>query len=134
MVVKRDLGVHSGKLTGFRALEEGKFEASIRGSGTFVGKEIKEFGTMTMEVLENGATRMSGVGTLITDGGSATWAGFGIAKNEGLTFPAGNYACAGQFLKATGTLESLVDVVLLAEFAVDEDENYHWKAFEWAHQ
>ena len=64
MVVKRDLGVHSGKLTGFRALEEGKFEASIRGSGTFVGKEIKEFGTMTMEVLENGATCMAGVGTL----------------------------------------------------------------------
>ena len=133
MVVKENLGQVSGKLTNVLALEPGKFETNWRGSGTFLGHEIKDCGKVSAETLENGSMKITGFTNITTDGGSATLKGFAIAKKEGLAFPAGNFAGCGEFLKATGVLKSLADKVFLAYFDVDADENYHYKVMEWAH-
>jgi len=119
MVVKGTLGETSGKLTNVNAFEPGKHEVTWRGSGMFLDCEIKDCRKITAEALENGSMKITGFTNINTDGGSATWKGFAIAKNEGLPFPAGNFAGCGEFLKATGTLASLVDKVFLAYFDVD---------------
>ena len=132
MVLKEKLGEASGKLVTIRGLPDGKFETTFRGNGTFLGQPIKDTGTIVVETLQNGASRLEGTVTLVAKGGVTTWTGFAIAKNEGLTFPAANFAPAGEFRFATGTFASLIDVVVCCEYHVDEDENYNWVCYEWA--
>ena len=92
---------------------------------------IKDFATVTYEVLENGATRLKGCNNLVTDGGVASWTGICIAKNTGLAFPAGKYAVVGEFRSATGKFADLIDTVVCVEYNVDENANFHWDCYEW---
>ena len=93
---------------------------------------IKDFATVTFEILENGSYRLKGCNNLVTDGGMTSWTGICIAKNNGQTFPAGNYAVCGEFRHATGKFADLIDTIVCVEYNVSEDLKFHWDRFEWA--
>jgi len=124
MVVKGDIGHASGKVTSVitHADTHCKFEISWHGSGTVTDIEVKDCGRVTFEYLESGNMRMTGGTNVVADGGTASFKGFAIAKNEGLTFPAGNYAGCGQIIEVKGSFKDLKDIIWLVYFEVDEQE------------
>ena len=94
---------------------------------------IKDFATVTCEILANGATRLKGCNNLVTEDGSvASWTGICIAKNKGQAFPTGNYAVCGEFRHATKKFADLIDTIVCVEYNVNTDLKFHWDCYEWA--
>jgi hypothetical protein len=66
-----------------------------------------------------------------SDGGSAVWKGSGVGKPIGQG-GGWKYAVAGTFQTVVSQKWGrLLDVCTVQEYDVDQNQNYHWKIWEW---
>jgi hypothetical protein len=131
MALGEILGEVSGKVTSTRVLPDGKMEVSQQGTGKLLGSEITEVVTFQTATRPNGTAYGEGHQIIMSSDGSAVWKGSGVGKPTGRS-GGWKYAYAGAFQSISSQKWGrLLDVYIVGEYNVDENGNYHWKAWEW---
>jgi len=135
MALGEELGEGRGKITTLRVLSDGKIEVSQQGTGKLLGSEIiSDVATYWTVMRPNGTAYGEGQQALMSgDGGSAVYKGSGVGKPIGQGSSGGwKYAVAAAFQTVTSQKWGrLLDVCTVQEYDVDQNQNYHWKMWEW---
>ena len=124
-----------GRVTGTRILPPDgpgpTVEASIQGSGTYLGVATTDMWTYQQVMRPDGTIVGEGRGVSMTaDGEVVTWTGQGVGRPTGRgAGVAYRTAVFGQ--TASHKLARLNQVVLVGEYDVDEDGSYRYEAWEW---
>ena len=131
MALGEILGEVNGKVTAMRVLPDGKMELSQQGTGKLLGSEVREVVTFQIAIRPNGTAYGEGHQIIMSSDGSAVWKGSGVGKPTG--YGGGwKYAYAGAFQSISSQKWGrLLDVYTVGEYDLDENGNYHWKAWEW---
>jgi hypothetical protein len=131
MALGEILGEVNGKVTAMRVLPDGKMEMSQQGTGKLLGSEVREVVTFLTAIRPNGTAYGEGHQIIMSSDGSAVWKGSGVGKPTG--YGGGwKYAYAGAFQSISSQKWGrLLDVYTVGEYDLDENGNYHWKAWEW---
>jgi hypothetical protein len=127
-----------GKITGQRVLDISaagtpRIETSISGEGKIQGNiEHKEMWTFWSEQRPGGVQYGEGIGVTMTKDGdevvTITGRGIGRMTEHGtMRYAASNFSRTA----SSGKLAFLNNMVTVAEFEVDKDNNYHHKQWEW---
>jgi len=132
MALGEVVGEGRGKITTMRVLPNGKMEVSQQGTGKLLGSEISDAATYRTVMRPNGTAYGEGQQAIMSgDGGSAVWKGSGVGKPIGQG-GGWRYAVAGAFQTVTSQKWGrLLDVCTVQEYDVDQNQNYHWKIWEW---
>jgi hypothetical protein len=134
MALGEVLGEGRGKITAMRVLPDGKMEVSQQGTGKLLGSEITDAVTYRTVMRPNGTAYGEGDQIIMSSDGSAVWKGSGVGKPIGQGGGGGGwkYAYAGAFQTvASQKWGRLLDVHTVGEYDVDQNQNYHWKMWEW---
>jgi hypothetical protein len=131
MALGEVLGEGRGKVTTMRVLPDGKMEVSQQGTGKLLGSEITDAVTYWTVMRPNGTAYGEGQQIIMSSDGSAVWKGSGVGKPIGQG-GGWKYAVAGAFQTVTSQKWGrLLDVYTVSEYDVDQNQNYHWKEWEW---
>jgi hypothetical protein len=96
-----------------------------------LGSEITDVVTYWTVMRPNGTAYGEGHQIIMSSDGSAVWKGFGVGKPIGQG-GGWKYAVAGAFQTvASQKWGHLLDVCTVEEYDVDQNQNYHWKMWEW---
>jgi hypothetical protein len=133
MAIGEVLGEARGKITAMRVLSDGKMEVSQQGTGNLLGSEITDAVTYWTVMRPNGTAYGEGNQLIMSSDGSAVWKGSGVGKPIGQGSSGGwKYAYAGAFHTVSSQKwRRLFDVYTVGEYDVDQNQNYHWKMWEW---
>jgi hypothetical protein len=130
MALGEIVGEARGKITAMRVLPDGKIEVSQQGTGRLLGSEISDAATYWTVMRPNGTAYGEGQQAIMSDDGSAIWKGSGVGKPTGQG--GWKYGVAGAFQTiASQKWGRLFDVYTVVEYDVDQNQNYHWKMWEW---
>jgi hypothetical protein len=131
MALGEVLGEARGKVTAMRVLPDGKIEVSEQGTGKLLGSETTEVVTYQTVMRPNGTAYDEGYSIEMSSDGSAVWKGSGVGRPIGQG-GSWKYAVAGAFQTVTSQKWArLLDVYTVIEYDVDQNQNYHWKMWEW---
>jgi hypothetical protein len=131
MALGEIVGEARGKITAMRVLPDGKIEVSQQGTGKLLGSEISDMVTYWTTMRPNGTAYGEGQQAIMSDDGSAIWKGSGVGKPIGQG-GGWKYGVAGAFQTVTSQKWGrLLDVYTVSEYDVDQNQNYHWKEWEW---
>jgi hypothetical protein len=131
MAIGEVLGEARGKITAMRVLSDGKMEVSQQGTGNLLGSEITDAVTYWTVMRPNGTAYGEGNQLIMSSDGSAVWKGSGVGKPIGQG-GGWKYAYAGAFHTVSSQKWGrLFDVYTVGEYDVDQNQNYHWKMWEW---
>lgn len=125
------IGELRGKITGHRVLSVEccpKIESSFQDKGTILGVEVTSMGTFWTIIKEDGMLYGEGQGVLFADGDIVTLTAQGIGKMKG---NGAEWKASVYFDTSSEKLVNLNNIVGVAEFDVDEEENTHIKIWEW---
>jgi hypothetical protein len=128
------VGEARGRITTMRVLPDGKMEVSQQGTGKLLGSEISDAATYWTVMRPNGTAYGEGQQAIMSgDGSSAVWKGSGVGKPIGQGGGGGwKYSVVGAFQTvASQKWGRLFDVCTVEEYEVDQNQNYHWKMWEW---
>jgi hypothetical protein len=133
MALGEVLGEARGKVTAMRVLSDGKMEVSQQGNGKLLGSEITDTVTYWTVMRPNGTAYGEGHQIIMSsDGSAAVWKGSGVGKPIGQGGGGWKYAYAGAFQTVSSQKWGrLLDVYTVGEYDVDQNQNYHWKMWEW---
>jgi hypothetical protein len=96
-----------------------------------IGSEITDVVTYWTGMRPNGTAYGEGEQIIMSGDGSAVWKGSGVGKPTGQG-GGWKYAVVGSFQTvASQKWERLLDVCTVEEYDVDQNQNYHWKMWEW---
>ncbi len=125
----------SGSLAGMRLLpaEYGspKVEITLQGRGEAEDVAFTDLTTYVQIVRPDGTLYGEGESAWFTeDGEVALWRGIGIGRATG---PGGAtaFSVVGSFHRIPSKLSHLAGVTTAAEYSIDENGEYHWKAWAW---
>jgi hypothetical protein len=114
-----------------RVLPNGKMEVSQQGTGKLLGSEMSDAATYRTVMRPNGTAYGKGQQAIMSGDGSAVWKGSGTGKPIGQG-GGWKYAVVGAFQTvASQKWGRLLDVCTVEEYDVDQNQNYHWKMWEW---
>lgn len=124
------VGEAKGKIASLRALENGRIEINLQGSGKLLGSDISDITTFWSEMRPNGTAYGEGNSLTMGMDGMAEWKGHGIGR---MTEQGGwKYSYGGVFNKATSPKWArLLGVYIVGEYEADMNGNYHSKMWEW---
>jgi hypothetical protein len=128
------VGEGRGKITTMRVLPDGKMEVSQQGTGKLLGSEISDAATYWTVMRPNGTAYGEGQQAIMSGDGSAVWKGSGVGKPIGQGGGGGGwkYSVVGAFQTvASQKWGRLFNVCTVEEYEVDQNQNYHWKMWEW---
>jgi hypothetical protein len=128
------VGEARGRITTMRVLPDGKMEVSQQGTGKLLGSEISDAATYWTVMRPNGTAYGEGQQAIMSSDGSAVWKGSGVGKPTiGQGGGSGwKYSVVGAFQTvASQKWGRLFDVCTVEEYEVDQNQNYHWKMWEW---
>jgi hypothetical protein len=129
------VGEGRGKITTMRVLPDGKMEVSQQGTGKLLGSEISDAATYWTVMRPNGTAYGEGQQAIMSGDGSAVWKGSGVGKptiGQGGGGGGWKYGVVGTFQTiASQRWGRLFDVCTVEEYEVDQNQNYHWKMWEW---
>jgi hypothetical protein len=130
MALGEVLGEARGKVTGLKALGDGKIEVSLQGTGKLLGSDITDVVTFWSVMRPNGTAYGEGNEMCMSSDGGAEWKGSGVGRMTGPG--AWKYSYGGLYLNATSEKWSrLLQVYTVGEYEADANQNYHWKVWEW---
>jgi hypothetical protein len=130
MAIGEVVGEARGKVAGLRALENGKIEVTLQGTGKILGVDIGDVTSFWSEMRPNGTAYGEGHSIHMGSDGMAEWKGSGIGKQTGPG--AWKYSYGGAFKKATSPKwATLLEVYTIGEYEADANGNYRWKLWEW---
>ena len=127
------VGEARGRITTMRVLPDGKMEVSQQGTGKLLGSEISDAATYWTVMRPNGTAYGEGQQAIMSSDGSAVWKGSGVGKPIGQGSSGGwKYGVVGIFQTVTSQKWGrLFDACTVEEYDVDQNQNYHWKMWEW---
>jgi hypothetical protein len=130
------VGEGRGRITTMRVLSDGKMEVSQQGAGKLLGSEISDAATYWTVMRPNGTAYGEGQQAIMSGDGSAVWKGSGVGKptigQSGGSGGGWKYSVVGAFQTvASQKWGRLFDVCTVEEYEVDQNQNYHWKMWEW---
>jgi hypothetical protein len=119
-----------GMVSGLRALENGRIEVTLQGTGKVPGIDIADVASFWSEMRPNGSAYGEGYSMHMGSDGMAEWKGTDVGKATG---PGSwRYSYGGAYKKATSSKWArLLDVFTVGEYAADANGNYQWKLWEW---
>jgi len=131
MTLGQILAEAKGRVAALRALENGRIEVTLQGTGRVLGIDIGDVTTFWSERRPNGTVYGEGYSIQMgADGGAAEWKGSGIGRSTGNG--AWRYAYGGAYKNATSPKwTQLLAVFTVGEYESDENGNYQWKIWEW---
>ena len=124
------VGEAKGKVAVLRALDNGRIEVSLQGTGKILGSDVSDITTFWSEMRPNGTAFGEGNSLQMGMDGMAEWKGNGVGR---MTEQGGwKYAYGGVYHKATSPKWArLLGVYTVGEYEADMNGNYHWKQWEW---
>lgn len=126
------IGELTGKMTGIRVLPEEccpKMESSFQDIGQILGVDVSNTGTFWTIFKEDGGLYGEGQGIAMTnDGGIIIWSGQGVGKING---KAAEWRASVFYNTSSKKLARLNNIMVIAEFSIDEEGNTHEKLWEW---
>jgi hypothetical protein len=131
MALGEVVGEGRSKITTMRVLPDGKMEVSQQGTGKLLESEISDAATYWTVMRPNGSAYGEGQQAIMSSDGSAVWKGSGVGKPIGQG-GGWKYGVVGAFQTVTSQKWGrLFDVCTVEEYDVDQNQNYHWKMWEW---
>lgn len=119
-----------GKVALLRALENGRIEITLQGTGKMLGVDFGDVTTFWSEMRPNGTAYGEGHSLHMASDGLAEWKGSGVGRPTGPN--SWKYSYGGAFKKITSPKwERLLGVYTVGEYQDDTNGNYHWKLWEW---
>jgi hypothetical protein len=120
----------TGKITGYRALDNGNVEVSFQGQGRILGVETMEIGTYISTPKPGGVFHAEGWGcTMTKDGEVANWKGLGVGK------PTGNggfiWRYTMNYTTPSAKLARLNTLLVTGDWEVDNVGNAKGAGWEW---
>ena len=124
------LGEAQGKVASLRALENGRIEVSLQGTGKILGSDIMDVTTFSSEMMPNGTAQGEGQSLQMGADLMAEWRGTGVGRPKG---PGSwKYSYGGMYKKVSSPkFARLLESYVVGEYNSDADGNYTWKLWEW---